>query len=214
MKSNKALSKHVVHLQTKRAEKYLIKAASKNTVSKYRILNIGDQVLINTDSTRVSKKKSMGKGYFPFSGTIVDKIKTKFQIRWGLAPGMGKKSGSVCKKLFHQDQLLLCTNENQELTVQLFQNADSWNSYEVELSTTKVQAVFRERKTSKGYLEVLCLLENKPIPVWKSIPCVGDCIPCVTYFKQKVMICFVFKKKMILNLILVCSLEERSSLQN
>jgi hypothetical protein len=184
--------KKVVAAQTKRAEKYLEKASKKKIVE-YGILKVGDKV--NTDRETSVKKKTMGKSYFPFSGKIVSVIgkQRKFKIEWGLSPGMGEKSGKVARKRFRRDQLLLCTEENEEITVQLFKNADSWNSYEVKLSSEEVKEVFRERITSKGYLEVLCLLKNSVLPEWKPITVVGDCRPFERYQSLKVSFFLILK---------------------
>ena len=175
----------VVELQAQAAARDL-KRASKKKVVQFGILAVGQKVLARTEVAGKRTRKSISKGYFPYSGEVTEVIRSgeKYRLKWGLSPGPQGRTGQVAKKTFKRDQLLPVTHQTQELTVQLFQNADSWNSYETYFAKERVIRVFRQRKTEEGYLEVLCLLKGLVLPKWLPVAIVGGCEAYSLYLLQ------------------------------
>jgi hypothetical protein len=175
----------VVAANNKSALNYLGKASKKKVV-KLAFLKVGDKVLVRTEVEGSRRKKVLGKGYYPFSGKIAEVVRggKRYKVKWGLAPGCGEQTETVSKKNFKREQLLAITDEFEELTVQHFKNADSWNSYHVSNATEVVKEVLRERRIgTEGYLEALCLLHKKSIPEWKPVTSVAD-TNAYMYFQQ------------------------------
>jgi hypothetical protein len=88
----------------------------------------------------------------------------RYKVKWGLSPGCRELTETVSKMKFKREQLMPISDEFEELTVQNFKNADSWNSYHVSNAIEVVKKVLRERRIeTKGYLEALCLIHKKSI---------------------------------------------------
>jgi hypothetical protein len=102
----------------------------------------------------------------------------------------GEKTGTVSKKKFKREQLMPISDEFEELTVQHFKNADSWNSYHVSNATEVVKEVLRERRIigTDGYLEALCVLHKKVKPEWKAVTSVADTRAYMFFQQHKVRI--------------------------
>jgi hypothetical protein len=178
----------VVNANSKSAMTYLGKASKKKVLT-LSFLKVGDKVLVRTEVEGSRKKKVLGKGYYPFSGTIAEVLKEgkRYKVEWGLAPGCGERTKTISKKKFKREQLLPVSDEFQELTVQHFKNADSWNSYHVTNATSEVKEVLRERKIGKeGYLEALCLLHDKSNPKWMPVTSVADTEAYMLFQQHKV----------------------------
>jgi hypothetical protein len=175
--------------QARNARTYLEKAQKKRVVRQRDVLSAKQVVLVRFLTSRKRKKNEIGKSYFPYSGTIEEVLRhgARYLIRWGVAPGNNEKSGQVSKVKFLRSQLLPVSEEFEGLTVQHYQNADSWNSYEVKSVDLKIKEVLRERSTADGFLETLCLLHQKRTPVWKPITSVAESDAYMYYEKHKVI---------------------------
>jgi hypothetical protein len=158
------------------------------------VLCTGQKVLVQTEVKETHKKKKMGKSYFPFSGTIVKVVREglQYQVKQDLVPGAGEKTNTVSKLRFKRDQLLAITDELEEVTIQHFRDADSWNSYENTFSEKNVGEIFRERKTQNGFLELLCLYNTFDLPVWKPITSVAESDAYLEYEKNRVFFFWYF----------------------
>jgi hypothetical protein len=173
------------------ARKYLEKAQKKKVVRQRDVLSKNQVVVVRMPTGRTRKKNDVGKSYFPFSGVVEEVVRNgeRYKIKWGVAPGNNEKSGQISKKRFKRNQLLPVTKEFEGLTVQHYQNADSWNSYDVKSVDEKIKEVLRERTTSEGFLEALCVLKGKKSPKWKPVTSVAECDAYVYFQKYKVIFC-------------------------
>jgi hypothetical protein len=196
--SPQVIVEKVVEANNKSALNYLGKANKKKIVT-LAILKVGDKVLVRTEVEGSRRKKVLGKGYYPFSGRIAEVVRggKRYKVKWGLSPGCGEQTETVSKKKFKREQLLPVNDEFEELTVQHFKNADSWNSYHVSNATEVVKEVLRERRIgTEGYLEALCLLHKKSIPEWKAVTSVADTQAYMFFQQHKVsVICLLFSKE-------------------
>ena len=140
-----------------------------------RTFEVGDKVLVNKHLTR-KKKKTLGKGYFPYSGEVTE-VRSNgdyYKVKWGSCHPPSAQEGDICKKALRWDQLIpLVGGEASELVVQHFRQADSYNTREVEKELKSLKEIYRRREGVNGDLEVLCEMEGEKLLVWKRVGDIG-----------------------------------------
>jgi hypothetical protein len=166
----------VAKKQRKVAEKYLAKAQAKALSKKRqrRRFHVGDQVLV---CYNVQKSKKKGKVRFPYTAEVVDVSVDEqyFKIKWLSRYPASEKEGEICKKKFRWDQLLLNENDEQQgWVIQQFLMADSYNTSQQQIRCEYLDKIWRQRKTERGELELLCTWKDKKKPTWERVATVGD----------------------------------------
>jgi len=167
----------IVEKQKRNAEKYIEKS-QRNFLSvrgTRRTFEVGDKVLVNKHLTS-KKKKTLGKGYFPYSGEVTE-VRSNgdyYKVRWGSCHPPSVNEGDINKRTLRWDQLIpMVGGEASELVVQHFRQADSYNTREVEKEMKKLKEIYRQRKGESGDLEVLCKFEGEKLLVWKRVGDIG-----------------------------------------
>jgi hypothetical protein len=166
-----------VHRQRICAEKYIEKS-QKNFLTvrgTRRTFEVGDKVLVSKNTTK-RKKKTLGKGYFPFSGEVVE-VRSGgdyYKVRWGSSHPPTVEEGEICRKALRWDQLIpMDEGEETELVLQHIRQADSYNTREVEKELKKLRKIYRRKEGENGDLEVLCKLDGEKLLVWRRVADIG-----------------------------------------
>jgi len=131
-------------------------------------------------SLRSQKKKTLGKGYFPYSGEVtqVRKNGDYYIVKWGVMHPPNCEEGEESKRALRWDQLIPIkeSEETTELVLQHFRQADSYNTSEVEPEIKEIKSMLRQRVGENGDLEVLCKFKKeKTYLEWKRVADVGRC---------------------------------------
>ena len=147
--------------------------------TKRGIFKVGDKVVVNYSLRKSLKKAAFGKGYYPYSGEIVEVIGEEgkyFRIKWGLSHPVGRKEGEVAKRRVRIDQVLhIQEGEQVELVLQHYLQADSYNTQMTKEKLPNLEEILRQRKDQRtGDLEVLCVWKNKWEPSWEWVRDVGS----------------------------------------
>lgn len=165
--------------QKKNAEKYIEKSQRSflSVRGTRRCFSVGDRVLVNK-SLRPHKKKTLGKGYFPYSAVVsqVKKNGDYYKVKWGVMHPPNVEEGEESKRALRWDQLIPIekSQETTELVLQHFRQADSYNTSEVEKEVKELKKLYRQRIGENGDLEVLCKMENEKLLVWKRVADIGS----------------------------------------
>jgi hypothetical protein len=174
----KKLQEEVARKQRAAAQKYLAKAQAKVLSKKRqrRRFQLGDQVLV---CFNLQKKKGKGKGKvrFPYTAVVVEISQDEmyFKIRWLSRHPVTETEGEICGKQFRWDQLLLNEDDEQQgWVIQQFLMADSYNTSQQQRRSENLEKIWRQRKTQRGELEVLCTWRRKKKPSWEKVTAVGD----------------------------------------
>lgn len=136
---------------------------------------MGDKVLVSKNTTK-KKKKTLGKGYFPFSGEVVEvrSAGDYYKVKWGSSHPPTAEEGEISRKALRWDQLIpMEEGEEAELVLQHIRQADSYNTREVEKELKKLKKIYRRKEGENGDLEVLCKLEGEKLLVWRRVADIG-----------------------------------------
>jgi len=164
--------------QKRNADKYIEKSQRTflSVKGTKRIFKVGDKVLVNK-SLRTQKKKTLGKGYFPYSGEVtqVKKDGDYYFVKWGVMHPSNVEEGEESKRALRWDQLIPIeeSQETTELVLQHFRQADSYNTSEIEPEIKELKRILRQKIGENGDLEVLCQLQAEKLLVWRRVADVG-----------------------------------------
>ena len=173
--------KEVFERQLEKGKKHIRKQQAKFWQKQKRergIFKVGDKVVVNNSLKKSFKKAGLGKGYYPYSGEIVEVLAEGkyYKIKWGMSHPARAKEGQVAKKRFRIDQVLrIKEGEQVELVLQHYLQADSYNTEMLKDKLPKLEEILRQRRDEKsGDLEVLCVWKDKWNPSWEWVRDVGS----------------------------------------
>lgn len=145
--------------------------------TKRKTFEVGDRVLVS-DGFGKKKAKKIGKSLYQYTGIIceVSKCEMYYRVTWSSCPPPNAKEGETSKKRFRWDQLLLqLEGEQEEVVMQHFLMADSYNTSEVVVKLKYLKKVWRQQTVENGdELEVLCSWKDDANPTWERVSEVGD----------------------------------------
>jgi len=174
------MHKEVFEKQLKIGLKSIKKANSKFWMQQRKKrgeFKVGDKVLVNPTLRKSKKKGKFGKGFYPYSGEVVEVLSggKYYKVKWGLSHPPKEKQGSVVKKKFRIDQLIHNQRgEEIELVLQHYLQADSYNTETIRDKLPNLVEILRQRKNTCGDLEVLCVWKKKVAPTWEWVRDVGS----------------------------------------
>ena len=159
--------------QKKNAQDYLQRSQRNFLQSRMRQrrFEVGDKVLAQYKIEK-HKKKGIGKGYFPYTGEVVEVLRNGkyYKVKWSKSPPPKQKEGEISRKQLRWDQLLAQEDgEDEELVLQFYNQADSYNTSEVSKMKKNLDKVWRQRVNERGELVILCSYRNEFEPVWEKI---------------------------------------------
>ena len=138
-------------------------------------------------NTTKKKKKTLGKGYFPFSGEVVE-VRSGgdyYKVRWGSSHPPTVEEGEISRKALRWDQLIpMEGGEESELVLQHIRQADSYNTREVEKELKKLKKIYRRKEGENGDLEVLCKLDGEKLLVWRRVADIGRSDQYIQFMKD------------------------------
>ena len=136
-----------------------------------RRFEVGDKVLVMYKFEK-HRKKTLGKGYYPYSGEVseVKRNGKYYRVKWGRSSPPNQREGEISRKDLRWDQLILQKEgEEEELVVQFYNQADSYNTTTVSKKRKDLEKVWRQRKTEREELEILCSYKSEGEPEWEKI---------------------------------------------